>query len=94
METTDAAESSDDSATAAVSDSAASEAQEASEDQTEDQTEETAPETSAMTDTVLDIVTPYYLAGGEVAQDSPEAKWLRTAPTSAVITRITSWSTP
>ena len=71
-ETADAAESSDDSATSAASDSAASEAQEASEDQTEDQTEETAPETSAMTDTVLDIVTPYYLAGGEVAQDSPE----------------------
>ena len=38
----------------------------------QDQPEQELPETSAMTDTVLDIVTPYYLAGGEVAQDSPE----------------------
>ncbi len=67
-ETTDAAESPDDSATSAAPDSAASEAQEAS----GDQTEETSPETSAMTDMVLDIVTPYYLAGGEVAQASPD----------------------
>ena len=38
----------------------------------QDQPEQELPETSAMTDTVLDIVTPYYLAGGEVAQDSPD----------------------